>query len=155
MAVIESPEALGLRPFHEFDEANSLWPRGQRLQAIRTAADEFRERFKEQGQVTGVRTVDLVSAGYPVKFAFGGAARAINPFINIRNRLVVVQFEDFDGATRTLVWEPTVPEGSREAPFYAQLAEKYGETFEKIGAKYFNSVEQALAKVGVTPAHVD
>ena len=25
-----------------------------------------------------VRTVDLVSAGYPVKFAFGGAAKAIN-----------------------------------------------------------------------------
>src|ERR671921_493228 len=103
MAVIESPEALGIRPFHEFDAANSVWPRGQRL-------------------------------------------------VNIRNRLVVVQFEDFEGETKTLVWEPTVPEGSREAPFYAQLAERYGETFEKVGAKFFNTVEDALAKVGLTPA---
>src|SRR5215208_1409006 len=122
MAVIESPEALGLRPFHESAEANALWPRGQRLDPIRTAPDEFRARFKAQGQVRAVRTVDLVSAGYPVKFAFGGTAKAINPFINIRNRLVVVQFEDFSGDTKTLVWEPTVPEGSREAPFYAQLS---------------------------------
>ena len=155
MAVIESPETVGIRPFHEFDEANSLWPRGQRLEAIREAAERFRARFKEQGQVRAVRTVDLVSAGYPVKFAFGGTAKAINPFINIRNRLVVVQFENFAGETKTLVWEPTVPEGSREAPFYAQLSERYGETFEKIGAKYFNTVEGALAKVGLKPEDVD
>ena len=123
MAVIESPETIGLRPFHEFDEANSLWPRGDRLGAIREAAESFRARFKEQGQIRAVRTVDLVSAGYPVKFAVGGAARAINPFVNIRHRLVVVQFEDFAGETKTLVWEPTVPEGSQDAPFYAEPGE--------------------------------
>ena len=156
MAVIESPETVGIRPFHEFDESHAMWPRGQRLDAIRSGAESFRERFKAQGQVRAVRTVDLVSAGYPVKFALGGAAKAINPFINIRNRLVVVQFEDFQGETKTLVWEPTVPEGSREAPFYAQLAEKYGDTFtEKFAAKFFNTVEQALATVGLTPDRVD
>jgi hypothetical protein len=156
MAVIESPETVGIRPFHEFDEANAVWPRGDRLGAIREGAMRFRERFKGQGEVRAVRTVDLVSAGYPVKFAFGGAAKAINPFINIRNRLVVVQFESFEGETKTLVWEPTVPEGSRDAPFYAQLGEKYGATFtEKIAAKYFNTVGEALAKLGVTPEQVD
>ncbi|MDQ4042003.1 MAG: hypothetical protein M3141_09675 [Actinomycetota bacterium] len=156
MAVVESPETVGIRPFHEFDEANSLWPRGDRLEAIREGAERFRARFKEQGEVRAVRTVDLVSAGYPVKFAFGGAAKALNPFINIRNRLVVVRFVDFEGETRTLVWEPTVPEGSREAPFYAQISEKYGVTFaEKLGAKFFNTVEGALAKVGLTPNDVD
>ena len=29
MAAIESPEKVGLRPFHEFDEAIQTWPRGQ------------------------------------------------------------------------------------------------------------------------------
>src|SRR5687767_5833237 len=155
MAVTESPETVGIRPFHEFDEANSTWPRGDRLDAIREGAERFRTRFKSQGEIRAVRTVDLVSAGYPVKFAFGGTARAVNPFINIRNRLVVVQFEDFEGEQKTLVWEPTVPEGSREAPFYAQLAEKYGPTFEKLGAKFFNTVGEALEKVGLTPDQVD
>src|SRR5919198_6512686 len=138
MAVIESPETIGVRPFHEFDEANATWPRGDRLDAIRAAADDFRARFKEQGQVTAVRTIDLVTAGYPTRFAFGGAARGLNPIINILNRLVVVQFHDFEGDLKTLAWEPTVPEGSREAPFYAQLSERVGEwASEKLFSKEF------------------
>ena len=135
MAAIESPETVGLRPFHEFDEAAATWPRGARLEAIRSGAEAFRERFKAQGEVTGVRTIDLVSAGYPTRYAFGGAARgSVNPYINILNRLVVVQFEDFEGDLKTLVWEPTVPEGSSEAPFYAQLIERYGERLSRTRA---------------------
>ena len=72
MVVIENAETLGLRPFHEFDEAGATWPRGERLDAIRSAAEEFRGRFKDQGQVTAVRTIDLVTAGYPAKYALGG-----------------------------------------------------------------------------------
>jgi hypothetical protein len=141
MAVIESPESVGVKPFHEFDEANATWPRGERLEAIRAAAEAFRGRFKGQGQVTAVRTVDLVSAGYPMRYAFGGAARGLNPYVNILNRLVVVQFHDFEGAPRTLVWEPTVPEGSSEAPFYAQLIEHYGEWLsQNVLSKEFHSV---------------
>ena len=49
MAVVEVPdvsaESVGLRPFHEFDEANATWPRGDRPAAIREAAAEFRARF--------------------------------------------------------------------------------------------------------------
>ena len=132
MAAIESPEAVGVRPFREFEEANATWPRGDRLDAIRTASGEFRRRFKGQGQIRGVRTIDLVSAGYPTRYAFGGAARGnLNPYLNILNRLVVVQFEDFEGQTRTLCWEPTVPEGSSEAPFYAQLIDRFGERLSK------------------------
>src|SRR5207247_5088027 len=97
------PQSIGIRPFHEFDEANATWPRGARLEAIRRAADEFRARFKTQGQVTAIRTIDLVSAGYPARYAFGGAAKGyLNPYINITNRLVVVQFHDFEGALKTL-----------------------------------------------------
>ena len=96
MAAVENVEAVGLRPFHEFDEANATWPRGDRLEAIRGAADDFRRRFKEQGQVRAVRTVDLVSAGYPTRYAFGGAARGgPNPYVSILNRMASVQFDDF------------------------------------------------------------
>ena len=44
-----------------------------------------------------MRTVDLVTAGYPTAFAFHGAARHLNPYVSILNRLVVVQFDDFEG----------------------------------------------------------
>src|SRR5918911_4541024 len=102
MAAIESPEKVGLRPFHEFDEANATWPRGDRPAAIREAAAEFRARFATpENRVRGVRTIDIASAPYPLKFAFGGAAIGANPYINIINRLQVVQFEDFGGDVKT------------------------------------------------------
>src|SRR3954462_11063227 len=106
MAAIESPETVGISPFHEFDEVDAMWPRGDRPAALREAAQEFRARFKEQGQVRAVRTIDLASAGYPAAFALAGAAKGLNPFVNIRNRLVIVQFENFEGELKTLVWEP-------------------------------------------------
>src|SRR5438270_9297849 len=155
MATIESPETLGLRPIHEFDEAQATWPRGHRPAALRDAAEAFRARFKEQGQVRAVRTVDLVAAAYPTLFAFGGAARGINPYISILNRLVVVQFEDFEGKLRTLAWEPTIPEGSAEAPFYEQMIERYGQLAAKVFATYYNTVESALSLCGLRPDDVD
>jgi hypothetical protein len=156
MATVDSASTLTLRPFHEFDEANELWPRGDRPQAIRAAAEQFRARFKEQGTVQSVESVDLVAAGYPTAFAFGGAAKGLNPFVNIVNRLVIVRFEDFDGESRVLAWEPTVPEGSQEAPFYEQLLERYGEWLSNnVFATYYNDITQALAKCALTPADVD
>ena len=84
MAIAEIPEVnldtVGLRPFNEFDEANDTWPRGDRPAAIREAAAEFRARFATtENRVHGVRTIDIASAGYPLKFAFGGSAIGAEP----------------------------------------------------------------------------
>jgi hypothetical protein len=161
MAVIEvpgtGPDTLGLRPFHEFDAANDTWPRGDRPAAIREAAIAFRARFATpENRLQAVRTVDIASAGYPLKFAFGGAAKGPNPYVNIINRLQVIQFEDFEGRTRTLAYEPTVPEGPAEAPFYAQMIERTGEWVAyHVLAKIWNHPDEALAKVGLRPEDVD
>ncbi|MBA3305939.1 MAG: hypothetical protein H0U25_08445 [Thermoleophilaceae bacterium] len=154
MAVIESPEAVGVRPFHEFDEANATWPRGDRLEAIRTASEEFRSRFKGQGRVRGVGTADLVSAAYPTRYAFGGAARGNpNPYLNLLNRLVLVQFEDFQGQLKTLCWQPTVPDGSSEAPFYSHLIDRFGERL--VLSTEYHSLAEAIALFGLTPEDID
>ena len=156
MAVIESPETLGLKAFHEFDDAHAAWPRGERPAAIRAAAETLRARFKARGQVRAIRTIDLVAAGYPTRYALGGAAVGLNPYVSILNRLVVVQFEDFAGELKTLAWEPTIPEGSAEAPFYGQLIERYGEFLsEKVFATYYNTVAEALDQIGLTAADID
>ena len=164
MAAIESPEKVGLKPFHEFDEANETWPRGDRPAAIREAAAEFRARFAvPENRVRAVRTVDIASAGYPLKFAFGGAAIGPNPYINIINRLQVIQYEDFDGRLRTLAYEPTVTEGPQEAPFYQQQIDRFnrlpgnaGEFLAyKVFATIWNTVESALAVAGLAPEDVD
>ena len=75
MATVEAPGQLGIRPFNEFDGVFDVWPRGDRPDAIRDAARRFRERFAtDTNRVRAVQTVDLASAGYPVSFAFHGAA---------------------------------------------------------------------------------
>ena len=100
--------------------------------------------------------MDIASAGYPLKFAFGGAASGANPYINIINRLQVVQFEDFEGSLRTLAYEPTVPEGPVEAPFYAQMVERPGEFLAyKVLATIWNHPDEALAKAGLEVEDVD
>jgi len=156
MAAIDSPEAIGLRPTHEFEEAHAAWPRGDRPAAMREAAEAFRARFKEQGRIRAMRTVDLASAGYPVELAFHGAARPINPLVSLIDRLVVVQFEDFAGDLKTLVWGPTVPEGPAQAPFYRHLVDRVGALVSyRLHATEYHTVESALATVGLAPAEVD
>src|SRR2546423_11163804 len=118
MAAIESPEKVGIRPVHEFDEAQATWPRGDRPAALREAAGPFRERFKAQGEVLAIRTIDLVSAGYPATFAFHGAARGLNPYVNILNRLVVILLPDFLGVRIPPAWKPPVPSGTALAPLH-------------------------------------
>jgi hypothetical protein len=163
MAVVEapktSPEAIGLQPFHEFDEANDTWPRGDRPAAIREAAAAFRERFATpENRVRGVRTVDIASAPYPVKFAFGGAARSANPYINIINRLQVIQFEDFEGRLRTLAYEPTVTAGPQEAPFYEQMMGRVqipDWIAYNVVSKIWHEPDAALRTLGLAPEDVD
>ena len=63
MAAIEAPEKIGIRPFDEFSEIEGIWPRGDRLDAIREAAGRFRKRFAtRENRIRAVKTVDLAAA---------------------------------------------------------------------------------------------
>ena len=98
-----APETLGIRPFDEFAEVDEVWPRGDRLDAIREAATRFRGRFATDENRIG-RCRPWTSPRPPTRPSSRsrGAAKGLNPYINIINRLVIVQFEDFDGQLRTL-----------------------------------------------------
>src|SRR5439155_5827024 len=154
---IEAPEKVGIKPFDELSGVAQVWPRGERLEALREAAARFRQRFAtSENRVRAVKTVDLAAAGYPTKFALAGAAKGLNPYINIINRLVIVQFEDFEGRLRTLAWEPTIAEGAAEAPFYDQLLKRYGEFLSyKVFASFYHTVPEAIAACGLTPSDID
>lgn len=161
MAVTEKPaQEIGLRPIEEFDGVFDVWPRGKRLDAVRDAAERYRQRFKQQGRVKAVRSVDLATAPYITKYAFHGAARALNPYLSMTNRMVIVRFEDWSGRERILVWEPTEPDGSAEAPFYSQLVAKTEtnriyKAIERFTYKLYATPEEALRIAGVRPEEVD
>ncbi|MBB1023612.1 MULTISPECIES: hypothetical protein [unclassified Dietzia] len=157
----EMLEQIGARSIPEFDGVHDVWPRGERLRAVRAAAAEYKTRFVQQGQVRAVQSVDVAAAPYPVKYAFNNAVSVPSlPLITMINRMIVVQYDDWNGRPRTLVFEPTVPAGSAEAPFYDNLqalVDKVpgGNLAVKLILKYFNEPDQALARVGLTPQDVD
>lgn len=145
---------------HGLDAAWDAWPRGDRVVALQVAAEQFRSRFKTQGEVGAVRSFDIAAAPYPVKFAFHGAARTVNPYVSILNRMLVIQFEDFSGTERILLWEPTVPEGAESAPFYAQLAAHarrgpVRRAGRRIVNRTYHTLESALAACALSPELVD
>jgi hypothetical protein len=157
-------ESIGARSVPEFEGVHDVWPRGERLAAVRRAAEEFKPRFKAQGQVTAVQSVDIAAAPYPVSYAFHGAVNVPHlPLISMVNRMIVVQYDDFDGRARTLVFEPTMPQGSAEAPFYAQLQAQIDKVplglgmkvAEKVMVQYYNEPQDVLAKLGLTAHDVD
>jgi hypothetical protein len=151
---------LGFRPIFEFEGVYDIWPRGNRPQAIRQAAERFRRRFKSQGEVLGVRSIDIATAPYLARYAFHGAARTPNPYLSITNRMLIVQFEDWGGSRRTLVWEPTDPDGSAAAPFYSQMLERSRRAFvyralEKVYHQQHTLPADALQSAGIAPEEVD
>lgn len=149
-------ESTGLRPIPELDGAHDVWPRGDRLEAVRGGAQRYRERFLNQGQVRAIKSIDIAAAPYPSRFAFQGYSLHLNPFINIINRMIVVQFEGFDGKLKTLVWEPTVAAGSAETPFYSGI-KKLGDALraERFFVKYYNDPDEVLPNLGLRNEDVD
>lgn len=154
--------AIGARSIPEFEGVHDVWPRGARLAAVRAAAEDYKPRFKAQGQVTAVKSVDIAAAPYPVGFAFHNAVNVPHlPLIAMINRMIVVQYDDWDGRARTLVFEPTMPEGSAEAPFYAQLSDLMDKVpgGQKVASaimlKYFAEPLDALEQLGLSPDDID
>jgi hypothetical protein len=143
------------RPIEEFDHIRDVWPRGDRPAAIREAARRFRRRFKEQGQVQAVATADVAAAPYEAKLALAGVVRPAIPYVYLINRMMVVQYEDFDGHARLLAWEPTALEGSREVPYYVDLARRHGKLMTRIAAPSYRTLDEVLDQFGLWPEQID
>jgi hypothetical protein len=150
-------QALTPRSIDEFTAARRHLPRGQRPAAMRAAADVFRARFKSQGLIGAARTVDLFASPVPTAFALQGAAKHLNPYVTVVTRLVVVQFDGYDGTQLTLAWEPELgPPRTARAPLSARLMDRYGGWIaRRLASVRHHTITTALASIGLTPADVD
>ena len=78
-------------PLHELDDAWRVAPAGARLLAVRSAAVQAARAVASRAKRrTSVRTADLVTLPYPVRYGFGGAARAAAPYLMMTNRMQIV-----------------------------------------------------------------
>jgi hypothetical protein len=155
-------ESIGARPIPEFAGVSEIWPRGVRLEAIRSATVRYRRRFLSQGEVAAAASQALSASSYPTRYAFHGAALAPTvPYVLLVNRMLIVQYQDFAGVIRTLLWEPSIPDGSNEAPFYAQLEDRVsrlpGGRFlaHNVLTKSYGTLDDALARMGLGRPDVD
>jgi hypothetical protein len=158
-ASLSELEVLGIRYLDHFDKTRDSTHPASRLQAVRAAANKFREEMLSSPVARFYQTVDLIRVPYPTKYGLLNACTVPTPFMHILNRLFIVQFDSPTGL-KTMLFSPSDVEGNRETPYFKRLAESFGPQWlrsrtEALMAPVYNHVEDALAKAGLTPADVD
>jgi hypothetical protein len=138
----------------ELDEAWAVRGAGARLDAVRRAGRRLRERILATGTTKCVRTADIATFPYPVKFGLQGAASSPLPYLFMRNRVHLVQTVA-QGRTLTILVNPTDAERSAKAPYFAQLEEKFGKLARKLLARVSVPLSETLASWGVVPEAID
>jgi hypothetical protein len=144
----------GAAPVLDLDAAWSVGAVGPRLRAVRVAAERVRDRFASGPRALAVRTLPVVTAPYPTRYAFWGAALSPAPYVVFTHRCLLVQFLQA-GETRTLLFNPTDVAGARSTPFFARAAEHVPQRLQRVIAHEFEPLTEQLARLGVGPEDVD
>lgn len=139
----------------DFEGARDAAAPAERLAEVRRRAEAFREKMLRETNVVYYRSIDLITAPYPVKYGLRDAAKVTTPYMNILNRLFVVQYQTPVGI-RTLLFSPSDIEANEQTPFFHNLADnRMRPLLEKVLVPFRRTVEEALAMTGISPAQVD
>lgn len=154
----EQLEKLGIGYVEALERTRTSLAPQTRLEETREAGLAFREKMLEGSKARFYQTIDLVRVPYPTKYGLWGAAKVASPYMHILNRLFVVQF-DSPAGLRTLLFSPSDVDANAETPFFKRLRERPPKAlqpgFERMIAPQYNSVESALADLGIAPEQVD
>lgn len=139
----------------ELQDARACRSPGARLHAILRDAHRLGDRIREAGPAVSVRTFDLVTFPYPTAFGLEGAPLSPAPFVMMRNRVQLVQVRTGGRLINVLV-NPSDPERSMAAPFFARQLERYGEfVTRRVLSQMHGTVDDALRDWGVSPGDID
>ena len=152
--------SLGMKAIHDFDDVRQSPLPQERLKAARKQASAFRERFMDEAPVQFYQSADMVRVPYPTWYAYSGVYTQSTykfPYIHILNRIFIIQYHDFLGELKTLLFSPSDIEADRETPFFKRLTEKMPNwsPLESVVAPIIRDVAGALAEVGLSPEDVD
>ncbi len=152
--------SLGMKAIHDFDDVRQSPLPQERLKAARKQASAFRERFMDEAPVQFYQSADMVRVPYPTWYAYSGVYTQSTykfPYLHILNRIFIIQYHDFLGELKTLLFSPSDIEADRETPFFKRLTEKMPNwsPLESVVAPIIRDVAGALAEVGLSPEDVD
>jgi hypothetical protein len=145
---------VGSRIDH-FAEADAEKQAGRQLALVKAAVPGFRQWFAATGTPRSVGTFDLISLPYPTKFGLFRAAVTPAPYVTITNRMLVIRWQDSDGATRTMLFEPSDHELGENTPYFAALASKLPAPARSITVTEHGTVLSQLIAAAVSPEDVD
>ena len=152
--------SLGMKAIHDFDDVRQSPLPQERLKAARKQASAFRERFMDEAPVQFYQSADMVRVPYPTWYAYSGVYTQSTykfPYLHILNRIFIIQYHDFLGELKTLLFSPSDIEADRETPFFKRLTNKMPSwsPLEGVVAPIIRDVTGALAEVGLSPEDVD
>ncbi|MFT3924837.1 MAG: hypothetical protein QM778_20045 [Myxococcales bacterium] len=149
------PRLPWVRRLHNLDSAWNHGVSGPRLSALEQAGLRLGDALRAGPSVVAVRTLPLSTLLYPTKYAFQGACRLPVPYVVMTHRALLVQVR-VDGEIRNILFNPTSVDAALAAPFFRQLADRTGDwAVKNILTKRFGSVEEQLARLGLSPADID
>src|SRR5439155_24540873 len=76
------------------------------------------------------------------------------PYVFMRNRMQLVQVEA-GRRTISILVNPTDPERSAQAPYFARLQERYGSVARSLLSTMHSTIAQGLARWGLAPDAID
>lgn len=152
--------SLGMKAIHDFEDVRQSPLPQERLKAARKQASAFRERFMDELPVQFYQSADMVRVPYPTWYAYSGVYTQSTykfPYLHILNRIFIIQYHDFLGELKTLLFSPSDIEADRETPFFKRLTEKMPNwsPLESVVAPIIRDITGALAEVGLSPEDVD
>ena len=128
---------------------------GERLHAVRRAGQRLRQRILDAGRAVAVRTFPMNAFPYPAQYGLGGAAASPAPYVILRNSMQLVQVEGPDRALINVLVNPTDPDRSIEAPFFARMVERPGGKLLQRAFPRLGTLSAALASAGLGPEDID
>jgi len=146
-----------VRTLNDLDDAWNITTPGPQLEALRSAGRSLGDALRSGPRVLGVKTLANATLPYPTRFAFNGAVPLPWPFVLMMHRTLLVQV-DSDEGTKNILFNPTDPERSRNAPFFKQLAAKIEQIApfaEKLLAKRYKSLDKQLDELGLATSDID
>ncbi len=153
-------QAYGMETIDDFDDVRQSPLPQERLKAARKKAEAFRERFMDEPCVAYYQSADMVRVPYPTWYAYSGVYTQSTykfPYIHILNRIFIIQYHDFLGELKTLLFSPSDIDADRETPFFKRLTDKMPNwsPLENVVAPITRDVTQALAEIGLKPDDID
>ncbi len=146
-----------VQPISHFEATRNAARPTDRVENVRQAATDFRRDMLAGPKVRYYQSFELVRVPYPSKFAYLNAFSRRTAFVQLVNRLFVIQF-DSDEGLKTLLVSPMDWEHQRDTPYFKRLAEKGG-VFAPLGealvTRKTNTVLDVLASIGLKPEDID